>query len=94
MKVNIETERSDLFDVSILIAMRIHIKGKVSEERLMLAFENAVKSHEILGTKVCIDEDGSAYYLISDDEEKTTGANGISFETSDWMLHSQKNRFR
>ena len=32
MRYMIETERSDLFDVSIVIAMRVHSKGNVNED--------------------------------------------------------------
>ena len=51
-RVYIETERQDLFDVSIVIAMRFHISGNVTESAIRMAFENAVRSHEILSTKV------------------------------------------
>ena len=92
MRVNIETERSDLFDVSILIAMRIHICGALSEDSIREAFECAVKSHEILGTRVFIDEDGSAYY-----ESGSYENNRIFFENNSWknIIHrEEKNRFR
>ena len=62
MRYKIETERSDLFDVSILIAMNIHIKGDVTEDSLSLAFKKATESYEILVSKVVIEDDGSAYY--------------------------------
>lgn len=45
MIAGIETERADLFDVSILISMRIHIKGRVNESGIRKAFDNAVNSH-------------------------------------------------
>ena len=54
MKVRIETERADLFDVSILIAMRVHISGKLAEDEIRAAFDKAVRAYEILGTRVCI----------------------------------------
>ena len=44
MRYMIETERSDLFDVSIVIAMRVHIKGNVNEDGLRSAFEEATKA--------------------------------------------------
>ncbi len=62
MRVNIETERQDLFDTSILIGMRIHISGNVTEEGLTQAFDKAVKTHEILGMRVGLDEQNVAYY--------------------------------
>ena len=42
-RVYIETERQDLFDVSIIIAMRFHISGNVTESAIRMAFENAVR---------------------------------------------------
>ena len=62
MIAGIETERADLFDVSILIAMRIHIKGRVNESRIREAFDNAVNVHEILKSRVVIESDGRAFY--------------------------------
>ncbi len=38
MRYMIETERSDLFDVSIVIAMRVHIKGNVNEDGCSIIF--------------------------------------------------------
>ena len=49
MKIGIETERIDLFDVSINIAMRIHISGKVDEESLRDAFEKAGTNSRLAG---------------------------------------------
>ncbi|MCR5544733.1 MAG: hypothetical protein K6F55_11370, partial [Eubacterium sp.] len=79
-RVNIETERQDLFDVSILIAMRFHISGNVSDDAIKNAFESAVRYHEILGTRVVLDKDGNAYYEKKDD----INSNRITFEKSDW----------
>ena len=67
MRVNIETERQDLFDTSILIGMRIHISGDVTEERLNKAFDKAVKSQEILGMRVGLDDQNVAYYETIDE---------------------------
>ena len=94
MKVNIETERQDLFDVSILIAMRIHISGRASEDKLRDAFEKAVGTHEILRSRVCLDEDGAAYYT---DNESGINNNKIVFERGSWqdIIHrEEKKRFK
>ena len=61
-RIKIETERPHLFDTSILIAMRIHVKGSVSENALRDAFQKAVSAHEILTMKVTLLENGEAYY--------------------------------
>jgi len=58
----ITTEREDLFDVSITIAIGIDVSGKCDRERIENAFEQSIKAHEILNTKVFIDEEGRAGY--------------------------------
>ena len=109
-RVKIETERQDLFDVSIVIAMRFHINGNVSEEGLRDAFDKAVRSHEILGTKVIIDETGNAYYEkpengclcnqpdLNDISLKDSWTNNrIYFEDNDWqsiIRREEKKRFK
>ncbi len=98
---NIETERADLFDVSILVAMKIHINGNVTEAELRDAFEKAVAAHEILNTRVCIEPDGRAYYRGVDSypEQDNAGLrnNRITFEDTDWkdiIKREEKKRFR
>lgn len=103
-RVNIETERQDLFDVSIVIAMRFHIRGNVSETAIRTAFDRAVKYHEILGTRVKKDENDIAYYEkpdnMSPDKESDISSfdsNKILFEESDWLSiirREEKKRFR
>ena len=90
-RVKIETERPHLFDTSILIAMRIHVKGSVSETVLRDAFQKAVSAHEILSMKVTLLENGEAYY-----EENGKG-NQIYFETISWrsiLKREEKKRFK
>ena len=94
-RVNIETERQDLFDVSIVIAMRLHISGDTNDEAIRSAFDKAVRSHEILGTKVQIDEAGKAYY--EKPENACFDSNRIYFEETDWqsIIHrEEKKRFK
>ena len=87
MKIGIETERIDLFDVSINIAMRIHISGNVDEGSLRSAFDKAVSSHEILNTHVVLEEDGKAFYMKDDSfsGDSNFRNNMITFEENDWM---------
>ena len=104
-RVYIETERQDLFDVSIVIAMRFHISGNVTEQALRNAFERAVESHEILSTKVVIDAEGKAFYEKLEKENSVndladsdnTSSNKIFFEVNDWqsIIHrEEKKRFK
>lgn len=95
MITGIETERADLFDVSILIAMRISIKGKITEDDLKAAFDKAVKSYEILNSHVVIEADGGAYY--ESNSEDSPGRNSLTFEDNFWMdiiKREEKKRFR
>ena len=105
-RVYSETERQDLFDVSIVIAMRFHISGNVTESAIRIAFENAVRSHEILSTKVVIDAEGKAYYEKPEkensankltDSDSASSSNKIFFEVNDWqsIIHrEEKKRFK
>ena len=56
MRYKIETERENLFDVNMVIAMRVRIAGVVLFEDLEKAFYKAVASYEILNSKVVIEE--------------------------------------
>lgn len=92
MRYMIETERSDLFDVSIVIAMRVYIKGNVNEDGLRSAFEEATKAYEILGCRVVLEEDGTAYY-----ENESFEGQKIFFEESSWrqiLKREEKIRFK
>ena len=58
----IETERGDIFDVNMMIAMEATVRGSATENELVFAFNEAVASFEILNSKVVIDENGDAFY--------------------------------
>ena len=96
MRYMIETERSDLFDVSIVIAMKVSIKGNVTEASLRSAFEEAAQSHEILGSRVVIEEDGTAYYesAVQEGQQETqAGMPGIQgAHDTDQAIVLSKNR--
>ena len=47
MRYKIETERENLFDVNMVIAMRVRVEGKLLFEDLEKAFYKAVASYEI-----------------------------------------------
>ena len=58
----IETERGDLFDVNMMIAMQVNVRGYATETELTEAFRADVGAFEILNCKVVIDDKGSAFY--------------------------------
>lgn len=91
-KYRIETERGDLFDVNMMIAISVTIVGGASREQLELAFKNAVDSHEILNTRVTIDNSGEAYYETGDGM-----GNGLYYtdkNISELIREQEKIRFR
>lgn len=63
-ELEIRTERADLFDVNMIIVMRIRIEGSLSN--VEESFSKAVKNNQILNTKVVIKEDGKAFYIAND----------------------------
>ena len=77
----IETERADLFDVNMMIAMQITVAGKTTESELSEAFRDAVKAFEILNCKIVIDREGHAFYVGCDGSQ-----NSLSFR--DFELES------
>ena len=63
-ELEIRTERADLFDVNMIIVMRIRIEGSLSN--VEESFSKAVKNNQVLNTKVVIKEDGRAFYVDND----------------------------
>ena len=57
----IETERGDLFDVNMMIAIQATLSGTATENELVAAFNEAVASFEILNSKVVIEDSGDAF---------------------------------
>ncbi|MCR5848244.1 MAG: hypothetical protein K6G75_09025, partial [Lachnospiraceae bacterium] len=66
MRKIIETERVDLFDVSMMITMCVRINRSPSYDELNKAFKKACNVHEILNSKVIIENSGDAYYIEND----------------------------
>lgn len=88
----ISTERADLFDVNMMILMSIDVIGCAEASQIMQAFYHAVNAHEILGTKIVIDENGNAYY-----EPCNRKNNTIRFcaqSTGEILNEQEKIRFR
>ncbi|WP_455530188.1 hypothetical protein [Ruminococcus sp.] len=88
----IETERGDLFDVNMMIAMQVNVRGYATETELTEAFRAAVDEFEILNCKVVIDDKGSAFY-----ENCKTPMNSIvfrDFELEELIQEQERKRFR
>ena len=79
MNYKIDTERTDLFDVSIVIAMLVRINTDVSIEQLKESFDRACRLHEVLNTKIGIDSSGEAYYTDNDDPHNSFANTDRSF---------------
>ena len=80
MRYKIETERENLFDVNMVIAMRVRIAGVVLFEDLEKAFYKAVASYEILNSKVIIEENGDAFYVDCDTPKSSIKETSLGFE--------------
>ena len=88
----IETERGDLFDVNMMIAMQVRVSGKAMETKLTEAFRAAVGAFEILNCKVVIDNNGGAFY-----DNCKTPMNRIlfrDFELEELIQEQERIRFR
>lgn len=88
----IETERGDIFDVNMMIAMQITVSGKAAESEITGAFRDTAAAFEILNCKVVIDENGGAFYDTSDGS-----ANSITFrdfELNEMIREQEGKRFR
>ncbi|MCR4940829.1 MAG: hypothetical protein K5930_12105 [Treponemataceae bacterium] len=79
MKYRIETERADLFDVNMIIIMRVELEKTLPFDKMKAAFEEACKCHEVLTSKIVIEESGQAFYIDN-------ASVGSSFSQSDLSL--------
>lgn len=66
MKHAIIYERSDLFDVNMVITMKAELSVAPSAKDVKEAFANAVGVNEILLSKIVIEKDGRAFYVDND----------------------------
>ena len=80
MKYKIETERENLFDVSIVIAMRVRVEGELIFEHLENAFAKAVASYEILNSKIVIEDNGDGFYVDCETPLNSFKETSLSFE--------------
>ena len=88
----IETERGDLFDVNMMIAMQVKVCGKASEIELTEAFRAAVEAFEILNCKVVIDQNGDAFY--DNCREQMNRIVFRDFELEELIQEQERIRFR
>ena len=88
----IETERADLFDVNMMIAMKVSVTGVALQQELENAFFNAVKSHQILSSKVNIDRNGDAFYEACQEHNNRMFFCDFVFE--ELIKEQEKIRFR
>ncbi len=92
MRYRIETERVDLFDVSILITMVVRTEESIAFDRLDTAFQRSLQLHEVLRSRILIEGSGEAFYVEND-------APGSSFSQTELSLpelvaENEKKRFR
>lgn len=92
MRYRIETERENLFDVNMVIAMRVRIEGEIVFEQLEKAFRKAVASYEILNSRVVIEDNGDAYYVDCNDPASSFTLSGLGFE--ELINANEKVRFK
>ena len=88
----IETERADLFDMNMMIAMQITVSGKAGEQALTEAFRDAVGAFEILNCRMVIDENGNAFYVQGDGSQNSITFR--DFELEDLIRVQERIRFR
>lgn len=80
MRYRIETERENLFDVNMVIAMRVRVEGVFDAGQLEKAFYKAVSSYEILNSKVIIEDNGDAFYVDCEDPKSSFKITELGFE--------------
>ena len=92
MRYKIETERENLFDVNMTIAMRVRLKTAVQFDMCKRAFDRAVSVYEILNSRVVIEENGDAFYVGCDSPRSSFTESELSFE--ELINANEKIRFK
>ncbi len=92
MRYRIDTERVDLFDVNIVITMRVSLDNKVSFEDAKRAFDKAVSLHKVLNSKVVIEDSGEAFYVDNDEPQNSIAVTDLSLE--ELILENERKRFK
>ena len=92
MRYQIETERSDLFDVNIVITMKVCLDKDVPIDELKSAFDKACKVHEVLQSRVVIESTGEAYYV--DNDRMANSFSRTDQSLTDLIYSNERCRFR
>ena len=79
MRYRIDTERVDLFDVNIVITMKVSLDKEVTPEDAEAAFIKACSLHEVLNSKVVIEDSGEAFYVDNDTPHNNISSTDLSY---------------
>ena len=92
MRYRIDTERVDLFDVNIVITMRVSLGETVDFEEAKAAFLKACSLHEVLNSKVVIEDSGEAYYVDNDEPHNSISRTDLNLD--ELINENERKRFR
>ena len=92
MRYRIDTERVDLFDVNILITMKVLLDREILFEDAERAFSKAISLHEVLNSKVVIEDSGEAFYVDNDEPASSISKTHLGLE--DLITENERRRFR
>lgn len=92
MRYKLETERENLFDVNMMIAMRVRIEGRIPFGPLENAFRKAVSVYEILNSRIVIEDDGEAFYVDCAEPLSSFSESDLGFE--ELINANEKIRFK
>ncbi|MCR4925857.1 MAG: hypothetical protein K5917_06175 [Clostridiales bacterium] len=89
----IESERGDLFDINMMIAMQIKVSGKsFSEKEIAEAFNDSISAFEILNCKIIIDNGGNAFY--DNCPQSQNNINFKDFQLAELIQEQERLRFK
>ena len=92
MKYRIDTERVDLFDVNIVITMKVSLNIDVDFRDAQAAFVKACSLHEVLNSKVVIEDSGEAFYVDNSEPHNSISKTDLGLE--ELINENERNRFR
>ena len=92
MRYRIDTERVDLFDVNIVITMKVSLDKEVTPEDAEAAFIKACSLHEVLNSKVVIEDSSEAFYVDNDTPHNNIISTYLSLE--ELITLNERKRFR
>ncbi len=92
MRYRIDTERADLFDVNIVITMKVNLDRDADPSEMKAAFDKACTFHEVLQSKVIIEPSGEAYYVDNSVQRNTFSQTELTLE--ELIRNNERKRFR